>query len=104
MPVLIAGVVLVAIIAGLVFAFVLNRDPDAAAGDPSPPANPSVPATPSAEPSPSEEPAPTEAPPVAAPDDWTLVHSFGDESTRWTGGEVAWGDAGFLAIGRRYEG
>ena len=104
MPALIAGVVLVAVIAGLLFAFVLNRDPDAAAGDPSPTASPSVPATPSADPSPSEEPAPTETPPVAAPDEWTLVHSFGDESTRWTGGEIAWGDAGFLAIGRRYEG
>lgn len=103
---LIGGVVLVAVIAGLLLALFLSRDPETAGG-PSPTASPSVPASPQADPSPSEEPAPTETPeptPVAAPEEWTLVHQFGDESTRWVGGEIAWGDAGFLAIGRRYEG
>ena len=66
--------------------------------------SPTEPASPSVEPSPSESPADEETPSVAAPDDWTLVHSFGDGSTRWTAGEIAWGDAGFIAIGRRYEG
>ena len=105
-PALIGGVVLFAVIAGLLFVLVLNRDRDTGVGDPSPTASPgpSVAAPPSQDPSPSGEPAPTETPPVAAPDEWTLVHSFGDGSTRWTAGEIAWGDAGFLAIGRRYEG
>jgi len=106
MPALIGSVVLVAVTAGLLFALVLSRDSDTGVGDPSPTASPgpSVAAPPSQDPSPSEEPAPTEAPPVAAPDEWTLVHSFGDGSTRWVAGEIAWGDAGFVATARRYEG
>ena len=103
-PVII-GVVAIAVIAGLALAFFLTREPEGAAGDPTPSASPipSVPASPSAPatdaPTPSPEPTP-----VAAPDEWTQVHTIGDGSTRVVGGEIAWGDAGFLAIGRRYEG
>ena len=104
MPVIIA-VVAIAVIAGLVLAFFLTREPETAAADPSPSASPtpSAPASPSADPSPSEEASP-EPTPVAAPEDWTQVHTFGDGTTRMVGGEIAWGDAGFLAIGRRIEG
>jgi hypothetical protein len=109
---LIGGVVLAAVVAGVLVALLMGRDAGTGAGDPSPSPSPgpSEPVAPSADPSASEDPSPTAAPsdppetPVAAPDEWTLVHSFGDESTRWAGGEIAWGDAGFLAIGRRYEG
>ena len=87
---LIGGVVALAVIAGLVFAFFLTREPEAASGDPSPSASPSpsAPASPSADPSPSEEPSAPASPseePVAAPDEWTQVHTIGDGSTRMVG-------------------
>jgi hypothetical protein len=65
---------------------------------PTPSASPSV--TPS-EASPTASPEPT---PVAAPEDWTQVHTVGDGSTRMVGGEIAWGEAGFLAVARQFEG
>ena len=104
---LIGGVIALAVIAGLVFTFLLTREPEAASGDASPSASPSpsAPASPSADPSPSEEPsapAPPSEEPVAAPDDWTQVHTIGDGSTRIVGGEIVWGDAGFLAIGKQF--
>lgn len=109
MPALIGGIVVLAVIGGLLFALLVNRESQSALGEPSPSPTPSAsaPASPSADPSPSEAPAPTDNPEptqVAAPEDWTLVHEFGDGSQRWTAGEIAFGDAGFLAIGRRYEG
>ena len=105
---IIGGVVALAVIAGLVIAFFLTREPETASGDPSPSASPSpsAPASPSADPSPSEEPSAPASPseePVAAPDDWTQVLTIGDGSTRMVGGEIAWGDAGFLAVARRFE-
>ena len=107
-PLLIGGVVALAVIAGLVLTFILTREPETASGDPSPSASPppSGPASPSEAPSPSEEPSAPASPseePVAAPGEWTQVHTIGDGSTRIVGGEIAWGDAGFLAIARRYE-
>ena len=103
---IIVGVVALAVIAGLALAFFLTREPEAASGDPSPSASPSpsAPASPSADPSPSEEPSAPASPseePVAAPEDWTQVHTIGDGSTRIVGGEIAWGDAGFLAVAKR---
>ena len=95
-----------AVIAGLVLTFILTREPETAVGDPSPSASPSDPASPSANPSPSEEPSSPASPseePVAAPDEWTQVLTIGDGSTRIVGGEIAWGDAGFLAVARRFE-
>ena len=106
---LVVGAVIgLAVIAGLVLTFILTRDPETASGGPSPSVSPSpsVPASPSVDPSPSEEPSAPASPseePVAAPEDWTPVHTIGDGSTRIVGGEIAWGDAGFLAIARRYE-
>ena len=106
---LIVGAVIgLAVIAGLALTFILTREPETASGGPSPSASPSPsgPASPSVDPSPSEEPSAPASPseePVAAPDDWTQVLTIGDGSTRIAGGEIAWGDAGFLAIARRYE-
>ena len=106
---LIVGAVIgLAVIAGLVLTFILTREPETASGGPSPSASPppSGPASPSEDPSPSEEPSAPASPseePVAAPDDWTQVLTIGDGSTRIVGGEIAWGDAGFLAIARRFE-
>jgi hypothetical protein len=103
MPALIGGVLAIAIIAGVLFALLSSRQPTAEQPSASP--TPSAPPSPTA--SPSEEPSPTGTPeltPVAAPEGWTLVHTFGEGSQSWTAGEIAWGDAGFLAIGRRHEG
>ena len=72
-----------------------------------PATSPSPSLTPSAVPSASPSEAPTGSPgptPVAAPEEWTQVHTIGDGSTRMIGGQIAWGDAGFLAIARRWEG
>jgi len=106
---LVAGVVILAVVVSLLAFAVLRSEPETAEpGSPSEPASPSVP--PSQAPSPSEAPSappPSEGPaptPVAAPDEWTLVHMLGPAGTRWVGGEIAYGDAGFLAIGRRWEG
>ena len=104
-PVII-GVLALAVIAGLALAFFLTREPEGAAGDPTPSASPtpSAPASPSPRRPRSQRAATPSEEPVAAPDEWTQVHTIGDGSTRMVGGEIAWGDAGFLAIGRRYEG
>ena len=104
---LVGSVIALAVIAGLVLTFILTREPETASGDPSPSASPSGPASPSADPSPSEEPSAPASPseePVAAPGEWTQVHTIGDGSTRIVGGEIAWGDAGFLAVARQFEG
>ena len=67
-PLLIGGVVAMAVITGLLASFVLLRQPQAIAADPSPTPSPSVPASPepseepSLEPTPSEEPSETPAP------------------------------------------
>ena len=75
MPAIIAGVVALAVVAGLLLALVLSRDPTTGAGDPSPSETPipSAPASPSEAPSeepseePSEDPAPSDAPSPSAP-------------------------------------
>src|SRR5262245_41795039 len=103
MPAIIGGVIAVAIIVATAFVLLRSPEPIAEEPDPSASPSPSAPASPTAPPSeapPSANPDPT---PLAAPDEWTQVHTFGDGSTRWAGGEIAWGDAGFVAIGRRYE-
>ena len=74
MPAIIIGVVVLAVMAGVLFALLLGREPETATGDPSPTptATPSAPASPSEQPSeqpsdaPSDEPAPTDAPSAPA--------------------------------------
>ena len=71
-PAMIGGVIALAVLAGLLLAIVLTREPDTASSDLSPSASPtpSAPASPSDDPSPSEEPsqepAPSEAPSAPA--------------------------------------
>ncbi len=103
-PAIIGGVVAIAVVAGLIFAN-LNAGQPAASGspEPTPSQSPSVPASPSAPPSEAPATPSAEPTPVAAPDDWTQVHTIGDGSERIVGGEIAWGDAGFLAVGKRFE-
>lgn len=80
-PAIIGGVLLLAVIAGLLLSLVLGRDPQLAGGDPSPTPSespaPSAPVDPSEEPSqqPSDEPSPSEAPSQpAAPSDEPWQH------------------------------
>jgi hypothetical protein len=104
-PAIIGGVVALAVVVGLLFALYNSRQPTAsddldstASPTPSTPVSPSAPAT-DAPPTASPEPTP-----IAAPEDWTQVHTIGDGSTRTVGGEIAWGDAGFLVIAKEFEG
>ena len=103
-----AGVVILAVVATVLALSVLNREPETA-GTPSvpPSSSPEPSQAPSGTPDPTDSPVPTERPtptPVAASQEWTLVHSFGGDGPGWVGGEIAFGDAGFLAIGHRWEG
>ncbi len=107
---LVAGVVALAVVVTLLAVLVLGREPrTAGSGAPSAPvsvppsASPMPSDVPTDEPAPSQPAAPTESP-VEAPDEWILVHEFGGEGDRWVGAEIAYGDAGFLAIGRRWDG
>ena len=67
-PAIIGGVIALAVLAGLLLAIILTREPETASGDLSPSASPSpsAQASPSDDPAPSEEPAPSEAPSAPA--------------------------------------
>ena len=71
-PAMIGGVIALAVLAGLLLAIILTREPETASGDLSPSASPSpsAPASPSDDPAPSEapsqEPAPSEVPSAPA--------------------------------------
>ena len=103
-PALIGGVIAAAVIAGIVFALLISRPPETADGpEPSASRMPSVPGSPVAPPSGAPSTPSPQPTPVAAPDGWTQVGSIGDGTARIVGGEVAWGDAGFLAVAKEFE-
>jgi hypothetical protein len=103
----VAGVVILAVVVTIAAVLVLGREPETAGpGTPSAPESaPPSEAPPSDEPSVAPEPSDSDDPtPDALPDGWTLVHQIDADGGRWSGGHLAFGNAGFLAIGRRTEG
>ena len=104
-PAVIGGVIAAAVVAGIVIALLLSRSLETANDlDPSESPNPSVPASPVASPSDAPSSPSPEPTPVAAPDEWVQVATIGDGTARIVGGEIAWGDAGFLAVATQFEG
>jgi hypothetical protein len=93
-------ILVIAIITLLVAACAPQAPAASPSDEPPPSVSPSQPAPTSAETA-AASPEPT---PVAAPEDWTQVHTIGDGSTRTVGAEIVWGGAGFLAVAREYEG
>ena len=91
--------ILVLALISLLVAACAAETPAASPSDaPAPSVSPSEPAPTSPEPTSPEPTAPV------APEDWTQVHTIGDGSTRTVAGEIAWGNAGFLAVAREFEG